>query len=77
MTTTIKQTKVTEIKITDNQPVEKEDDVIIIRPGLGEKKIRFRCGHCGAIFLSANWHRTRGRHYSTMCPCCSYSAWAK
>ena len=43
----------------------------------GSREVTFRCQHCGAVFKTTAWSRTKGRHYSAKCPCCPYSAWAK
>jgi predicted RNA-binding Zn-ribbon protein involved in translation (DUF1610 family) len=43
----------------------------------GSREVTFRCQHCGAVFKTTAWSRTKGRHYSAKCPCCPYTAWAK
>lgn len=43
----------------------------------GPPAVKFTCQHCGTVFRTTNWYRTRGRHYSATCPCCPYQAWAR
>ena len=43
----------------------------------GPSIVKFTCAHCGTVFETTNWSRTKGRHYSASCPCCPYQAWAR
>lgn len=88
MTTKIEVTKTTEVNIQQvkpqtttkrmyieaNPPVELLPDTIIIQ---GKPHIKFTCAHCGTVFSTVNWTKTRGRHHSATCPSCYYSAWAR
>ena len=37
---------------------------------------KFYCNHCGAIFITTNYNKTKHGH-SASCPCCPYRAWSK
>ncbi len=85
MTTKIEITKSTEVKVTKEEPakiIQKEStvelpDTIIIKKGQIDNRVTFRCAHCGTVFSTTNWFRTRGKHHSAKCPCCPYQAWAR
>lgn len=37
--------------------------------------ISFRCRHCGEVFKTNHWRRTK-KGYSTHCPSCPYAVWS-
>ena len=79
MTTMFKMTKTTmdELRIEYDKSEKVEQPATIILENPKEKRVIFRCSHCGAKFSTTEWVRTRNRHYSASCPCCPYRAWAR
>lgn len=77
MSTNNKSTLAPIIDITQYNISNKENNKFSTTIISGPKEILFRCKHCGAVFKTTNWLRTKGRHYSASCPCCPYSAWAE
>lgn len=36
---------------------------------------RFRCSHCGAIFETTSWYKTKTK-FGARCPCCPYTGYS-
>lgn len=51
----------------------RDNTTAIIRSAI---KRKFYCGHCGAIFTTTKYDKTKKGH-SAHCPCCDYRAWGK
>lgn len=65
---------VTTILANSNGTIKMRENTTTIVRGTIQRK--FYCGHCGAIFITTNYNKTKHGH-SAFCPCCPYRAWSK